>query len=402
MGTRPEAIKLAPVVLAARARPAEFAVRVVVTGQHREMLQSVLDVFGIRADVDLNVMQPNQTLSGVVARVLDGLDPLLAQDPPQWLMVQGDTSTALAASLAAFHRGVPVAHVEAGLRTGDMASPFPEELNRCLVTRLASLHFPPTRWAADNLRREGVPDHQSIVTGNTVIDALHWVRTHRLPGLDVARQFPSIDWRQRLVLVTGHRRESFGAGLEAICGALVDLAHRHPDITLVYPVHLNPQVRQPVKRLLGDLAARGRIALLEPLDYLEFVALLDRCYMVITDSGGVQEEAPALGKPVLCTRFVTERPEGVAAGVVQLVGPDRHAIVQAASALLDDADRWAARSKVVSPYGDGHAAARILASLRPAAKHRASDAMHDMSTTAILGEHAQANRLHHPTHPDPA
>ncbi len=364
MGTRPEAIKLAPVILAALARPEEFAVRVIVTGQHREMLQSVLDVFAIRADVDLNVMQPNQTLNGIVARVLDGLDPLLAVDPPEWLVVQGDTSTALAASLAAFHRGVRVAHVEAGLRTGDLASPFPEELNRQLVSRLATLHFPPTRWAADNLRSEGVADSHSLVTGNTVIDALHWVRTHRLPSLDLALRFPSLDLRRRLVLVTGHRRESFGAGIEAICGALVDLAHLHDDITLVYPVHLNPHVRLPVNRMLGPLQEAGRIVLLEPLDYLDFVALLDRCHMVITDSGGVQEEAPALGKPVLCTRFVTERPEGVEAGAVQLVGPDRHAIVQAAGVLLNDRQRWADCSKVVSPYGDGQAAGRILAALR--------------------------------------
>jgi UDP-N-acetylglucosamine 2-epimerase (non-hydrolysing) len=363
MGTRPEAIKLSPLVLAARARPDEFTVRVVVTGQHREMLQSVLAVFGIDMDVDLDIMQVNQTLSGIVSRVLDGLDALLAEDPPDWLVVQGDTSTALAAALAAFHRGVQVAHVEAGLRTGDVKAPFPEELNRQLVTRLATLHFAPTQWAASNLLAEGVETSRILVTGNTVIDALHWVRAHRLPGLDLNLRFPGIQWDGRLVLITGHRRENFGKGMEEICGALIELAERYEDITLVYPVHLNPNVQAPVHRLLGPLQREGRIVLLEPLDYLGFVALLDRCHIVITDSGGVQEEAPALGKPVLCTRYVTERPEGVQAGAVQLVGPDRDTIVTAVAALLDDPKVWADRAKVVSPYGDGFASDRILAAL---------------------------------------
>lgn len=368
MGTRPEAIKLAPVVLAARALPKAFEVTVVVTGQHREMLKAVQEVFGITADIDLNIMQPNQTLSGVVARVLEGLDPLLAANPPDWLVVQGDTSTALAAALAAFHRGVRVAHVEAGLRTGDLQAPFPEELNRLLVTRLASLHFPPTLWAAENLRREGVPDAHSLVTGNTVIDALHWVRDNRLPELDLAERFPQIDLTRRLILVTGHRRESFGGGMEEICYALRELAESRDDITLVYPVHLNPQAREPVHRLLGDLEATGRIVLLGPLDYIDFVALLDRCHTVITDSGGVQEEAPSFGKPVLCTRFVTERPEGVDAGYVQLVGPDRAAIVAAAQRLLAAPGPWVAPGGADSPYGDGKAAQRILAALRRSAE----------------------------------
>jgi UDP-N-acetylglucosamine 2-epimerase (non-hydrolysing) len=363
MGTRPEAIKLSPLVLAARARPDEFTVRVVVTGQHREMLKSVLAVFGIEMDVDLDIMQVNQTLSGIVSRVLDGLDTLLAEDLPDWLVVQGDTSTALAAALAAFHRGVRVAHVEAGLRTGDVKAPFPEELNRQLVTRLATLHFAPTQWAAANLQAEGVEASRVLVTGNTVIDALQWVRANKLPGLDLKHRFPGIPWDTRLVLITGHRRENFGKGMEEVCGALIELAQRYEDITLVYPVHLNPNVQAPVQRLLGPLQRQGRIVLLEPLDYLGFVALLDRCHIVITDSGGVQEEAPALGKPVLCTRYVTERPEGVQAGAVQLVGPDRDAIVAAVAALLDDPLVWAERAKVVSPYGDGFACDRILAAL---------------------------------------
>ena len=361
-GTRPEAIKLAPVIRAAQQRPLEFSVRVCVTSQHREMLNPYLALFGIVPDVDLAVMRPGQALSCLVARVLEGLDAVLATDRPDWLIVQGDTSTAMAAALAAFHRGVAVAHVEAGLRTWNLRAPFPEELNRQIVGRLAALHLAPTAWAADNLRREGVEESKIVVTGNTVIDALLEVRDRHRGKADLAAQFPCLAGH-KLLLVTGHRRESFGQGLEDLCEAIAVALARWPDLCVIYPVHLNPNVRAPVQRILGPAVASGRLVLAEPVDYVTFVSLLDTCWAVLTDSGGVQEEAPGLGKPVLCARDTTERPEGVQAGVVKLVGTSQAAILAALAELHDNPAVYAAMSRPVHPYGDGQAAPRILDAL---------------------------------------
>jgi UDP-N-acetylglucosamine 2-epimerase len=362
-GTRPETVKMFPVWRAARTHSGAFDARVCVTGQHRQMLDTFLGMFDIRPDHDLDVMVPGQTISHVASRVMAAIDPLLEASPPDAVLVQGDTTTAMAAAIAAFHRGIPVGHVEAGLRTWDLTRPFPEEMNRQVITRVATWHFAPTRWAGDNLLREGVSSNRVVVTGNTVIDALSWVRATLLPGVNLAARFPWLDPSKRLVLVTGHRRESFGAGMESVCLALRDLVERHADVQVVYPVHLNPNVQEPVHRILGPAAADGRIRLEPPVDYLEFVALLDRAHLVITDSGGVQEEAPSFGTPVLCTRDTTERPEGVEAGVVRLVGTDRARIAASADELLDDPVAYARMACVANPYGDGNAAGRILDAL---------------------------------------
>jgi len=364
-GTRPETIKLFPVIRAARERSDEFDTRVCVTGQHREMADTFLELFDIRADSDLDIMETDQTLSGVCSRVLERMDPVLERESPDWVVVQGDTTSTMAASLAAFHLKVPVGHIEAGLRTWDMDAPYPEEMNRQVTSRIATLHFAPTSWARDNLSREGVPEDRIEVTGNTVIDALYYTRDHMLSNRDMHGRFEWLDKGKRLVLVTGHRRESFGHGMENLCMAVRDILDRHEDIEILYPVHLNPHVREPVDRLLGPAVDTGRLHLEAPVDYLDFVSLLDRCHLVITDSGGVQEEAPAFGKPVLCTRDRTERPEGVDAGTVRLVGTDRERIVAAADELLTDTDAYLAMSQVRNPYGDGRASERILDSLSP-------------------------------------
>lgn len=355
-GTRPEAIKLAPVVRALRARR---SVHVCVTGQHRTMLDQVLSVFQLQPDSDLAVMKPNQDLFDVTANVVHALRPVLAEVRPRLVVVQGDTTTTFAASLAAFYVGAAVAHVEAGLRTYDKHRPFPEEINRRLTSVLADLHFAPTHWAAGNLRREGVAEERIFVTGNTGIDALLWVAGELAAG----RMQPSlpaaveeVTQRWRTVLVTGHRRESFGAGFERICRALREIVEREPDVAVVYPVHLNPNVREPVFRLLGR---HPRLVLLEPLQYVSFVALMQRAEMILTDSGGIQEEAPSLGKPVLVMRETTERPEGVAAGVAQLVGTDVERIVQSVSRLLHDRRAYDAMVSSSNPYGDGLASERI-------------------------------------------
>lgn len=361
LGTRPEAIKLAPVIQAAKASRGA-RVQVCLTGQHREMLQPYLELFGINPDFDLDVMRPGQALSGLVARVLQGLDPLLAAERPDWVIVQGDTSTALAAALAAFHRGIAVAHVEAGLRTWNLQSPFPEELNRQVIGRIAALHFAPTAWAASNLRKEGVADAAIVVTGNTVIDALLSVRHRARDAGRLAERFAAIAGR-RLLLVTGHRRESFGQGFEDLCHAIAKAVADWPDLCVVYPVHLNPRVREPVQRILGPASSDGRLILCEPVDYLTFIALLDAAWAVLTDSGGVQEEAPALGKPVLCMRDTTERPEGVEAGVVKLVGTSQRTILAGIAALHDDPSVYAQMSRQINAYGDGGAAPRILKAL---------------------------------------
>ncbi len=365
LGTRPEVIKLAPVIRQANRERAGLETEVCLTGQHRDMAAPFLDFFGLTVDHDLHIMQPDQTLSSVAAGVLERLDPILVRSRPDWLIIQGDTTSVLASALAAFHRNIPVAHVEAGLRTWDPAAPFPEEMNRTLTTRLASLHLAPTEWARGNLLREGILDAAIRVTGNPVIDALHYVcdRLDEAGGPPSEVSDPGV---RRLILVTGHRRENFGPGLENLCLALRDVVAEFPDVEVVYPVHLNPRVQETARSLLNPVAAGGRLRLEPPLDYLTFVSLLRRSCLVITDSGGVQEEAPALGKPVLCTRDRTERPEGVESGAVRMVGPHRAAIVSAVRNLLTNPEEYDRMARVQSPYGDGHAAERILAALRSA------------------------------------
>lgn len=359
-GTRPEAIKMAPVVQELARHPGVFRSAVCVTGQHREMLDQVLELFGIVPDYDLGIMRPGQTLSGIAGLVLAKLDPILLVERPDWVLVQGDTTSAMAASVAAMHRGIRVGHVEAGLRTDDKYQPFPEEMNRRLVSVAADLHFAPTAWAANNLRREGVPDASIHVTGNTVIDALKQVaglpydpRGTVLDGLPFATK--------RLILATAHRRENHGAGMEEICEGLREVAERHDDVHIVYPVHMNPRVQEPVQHILGSVP---NVSLLPPLEYQPLVWLLSRCHFVITDSGGIQEEAPGLGKPVLLLRETTERPEGVEAGTVRMIGPRRDLIVSWAAHLLNDAVAYETMSQAINPYGTGHAAELIVEELR--------------------------------------
>jgi UDP-N-acetylglucosamine 2-epimerase (non-hydrolysing) len=358
-GTRPEAIKLCPVILHLLARPGQFLTRVCVTAQHRGMLDQVLNAFGVKPDWDLNLMQPGQTLFQSTARILSALEPVLEAERPAVVLVQGDTTSTLCGALAAFYARVAVGHIEAGLRTWDLQQPFPEEMNRVLTARITDLHFAPTASAAGNLRAEGVAPERIFVTGNTGIDAVLYVRdglaAGRLPGAALA----GIQEGRRLVVVTAHRRESFGGGFERICRALRRIAGRG-DVQIVYPVHRNPNVQDPVNRHLAD---HPRILLLEPLDYVPFVDLMRRADLLITDSGGVQEEGPSLGKPILVMREKTERPEAVAAGTVRLVGTDEERIVAEASRLLDDEAARDAMSKVHNPYGDGRASERIAGHL---------------------------------------
>jgi UDP-N-acetylglucosamine 2-epimerase (non-hydrolysing) len=367
-GTRPEAIKMAPVVQALAADP-DFEGRVCVTGQHRGMLDQALSLFGIVPDHDLNVMRPGQNLTELTARILTGMKDVLDAERPDVVLVHGDTTTTLAATLAAFYAHIPVGHVEAGLRTGDLTSPFPEEANRVLADQLCTYLFPPTQGSMENLKREHLPVERMWVTGNTVIDALLSVR-------DQVKARPASDWAEalgptlplfaaperRMVLITGHRRESFGQGFLNICEAVRTLAERFPDVAFVYPVHLNPNVQGPVYSLLGE---RENVLLIPPLDYAPFVRLMDRSDIVLTDSGGIQEEAPSLGKPVLVMRETTERPEAVHAGTVKLVGTDIQAIVSGVSTLLTDRAAYEAMARAVNPYGDGLASGRILDALRP-------------------------------------
>ena len=357
-GTRPEAIKMAPVVRALRAAPERFESLVCVSAQHRSMLDQVLEVFDLAADIDLDLMVPGQSPAGIAAGILDRLPPLLRRVQPNVVLVQGDTTTTFAATFAAFLERVPTGHVEAGLRTGDRWQPFPEEMNRVLTTRIATLHFAPTPAARDSLLAEGIPAGDVHLTGNTVIDALlqtvrpeYRFRTPALAALDPAR---------RLVLVTTHRRESFGAPLRSTCAAIRELAERFPELQFVLPVHPNPEVKRTVEELLCDLPG---MHLIPPVDYLEFVHLMARADLVLTDSGGVQEEAPSLGKPVLVLREVTERPEGVTAGTARVVGTDQARIVAAATELLTSPEAYARMANAVNPYGDGHASERILAAL---------------------------------------
>lgn len=359
-GTRPEAIKLAPVVLALRER-GNLGVSVCVTGQHRQMVDQILPVFGIRPDVDLNLMTANQTLSGLTARLVESLDRYYSDEGPDFVLVQGDTTTVFAASLVAFYHHIPVGHVEAGLRTGNLDAPWPEEANRVLTTRLASLHFAPTAVARDNLLREGVDPARVFVPGNTVIDALLFAKGKadaNPPAIDGVSETDWFKGSGRMVLITGHRRENFGEGFRHICNAIVRLAERHPDTHFVYPVHLNPNVQKPVLDIVGR--NRANVHLVAPQPYLAFVALMERSFLILTDSGGVQEEAPSLGKPVLVMRGTTERPEAVAAGTSRLVGTDEDAIVSGVERLFSDPAEYGRMSRAANPYGDGRAAERIV------------------------------------------
>ncbi len=354
IGTRPEAVKLAPVVRAARLRSDEFETIVCLSGQHRELVAPLVDYFDLRPDVDLQVMAPNQNLAELTARCLRKTDDALAQYEPDVVVVQGDTTTAAAAALAGFYRGLDVCHVEAGLRTGDFRSPFPEEFNRRTIASAATLHGAPTARAADNLRREGIADARIVITGNTGVDALLWTVERERASCDDPRSATNTS---PSVLVTAHRRESFGRGLAGVCEAVRTLAGRFPNHTFVWPVHLNPQVFQPVRAALGDVS---NVRLVPPLDYPAFVRAMDRAALILTDSGGVQEEAPSLGKPVLVLRNDTERLEGIEAGCAELVGTAAAKIVERAAFHLDEALSGAARSTPRNPYGDGGAAPRVL------------------------------------------
>jgi len=354
VGTRPEAIKMAPVILALKEQPwAE--VRVLATAQHRHMLDQVLSFFGIEPDFDLNIMLPNQALTTLTARLLLELDDVLQAEKPDAVLVQGDTTTVMTMALACFYHRIPIGHVEAGLRTWDMQNPFPEEANRVIAGKLARWHFAPTEGSRQNLLKEGVPDSEIIVTGNTVIDALLMTAAR-----DLELAVP-LDTTKRLVLVTSHRRENFGAPFRNICRALRTLAENNPEVQFLYPVHPNPNVKDVAYEFLAGLP---NFTLWEPLDYAPFIAAMKRAYIILTDSGGVQEEAPALGKPVLVLRDETERPEAVEQGVVKLVGPNYDRIVEEAQRLLDDETTYRAMARGVSPYGDGHAAERIVKTLR--------------------------------------
>jgi UDP-N-acetylglucosamine 2-epimerase (non-hydrolysing) len=384
-GTRPEAIKMAPVVRELQKHPDRFGVRTCVTAQHREMLDQVLELFGLVPDVDLDLMQEDQTPSQVASRVLARMEPVLRAESPDWVLVQGDTTTVMAAAIAAHHLRIRVGHVEAGLRSGDRWNPFPEEMNRVLTDHLSDLCFAPTERARQNLLREGIPDEHIVVTGNTVVDALLWAanqpltpEVHRLLDqlgiASVTRRLGDKETREdspphpispspHLILVTAHRRESFGQPLERICQALREIARRgNGRVHLVYPVHPNPHVHEPVHRMLDDVE---HVTLLPPVDYLTLVHLMKHSYLILTDSGGIQEEAPSLGVPVLVLREVTERPEAVEAGVARLVGTDAERILTETFRLLDDPAAHAAMAQTVNPFGDGHAAERIVRALIP-------------------------------------
>lgn len=367
-GTRPEAIKMAPLVQRIAATPG-LESRLCVTAQHREMLDQVLALFELAPEHDLDIMQPGQSLSGLTARIIAGLEPVLLHETPDLILVHGDTTTSFAAALAAYYQQIPVGHIEAGLRTGSLYSPWPEEGNRRLTAVLAQHHFAPTEQARANLLREGIDAARIHVTGNTVIDALLATKA-RIDGSnalhgELEQRFDMLRSSARLVLITGHRRENFGGGFERICAAIATLADRFPSVDFLYPVHLNPNVRKPVKQTLGS---HPNVHLIEPLDYLPFVYLMDRAHLILTDSGGVQEEAPSLGTPVLVMRDTTERPEAVAAGTVQLVGSDTESIVTHAETLLTDLDMHRRMAQMHNPYGDGRACERIVTALEQLAR----------------------------------
>lgn len=375
-GTRPEAIKMAPLVKEFQKHPEEFETIVCVTGQHREMLDQVLHIFDIRPDYDLNIMKQGQDLYDVTARVLTGMRDIFKVCRPDVVLVHGDTTTSTAAALAAFYQQIPVGHIEAGLRTHNIYSPWPEEMNRQITGRIATYDFAPTPLSRENLLKENVPESQITVTGNTVIDALYWVvdkiksdkdldksleNELAKAGYDVTR----LSGGKKLVLITGHRRENFGDGFISMCTAIKDLTNKYPDVDFVYPMHLNPNVRKPIHEVFGEnLTGLGNMFFIEPLEYLSFVYLMEKSSIVLTDSGGIQEEAPGLGKPVLVMRDTTERPEALDAGTVKLVGTDYDKIVNEVSRLLDDPEAYEKMSKAVNPYGDGKACGRIVGRLK--------------------------------------
>ena len=372
-GTRPEAIKMAPLVKKLQQMPEEFQTIVCVTGQHREMLDQVLRLFDITPEYDLNIMKPNQDLYDITSRILLGMRDVLKEVQPDIILVHGDTTTSMAAALAAFYQQIPVGHVEAGLRTGNIYSPWPEEMNRLMTGRISTVHFSPTPLAKQNLLQEHVDEAKIVVTGNTVIDALQMVverlkNDEQLAGevkdkvLNMGYDVNRLGEDRRLVLITGHRRENFGEGFLNICHAIKNLSEKYPNVDFVYPMHLNPNVRKPVLEILGEGAEN--VFLIEPLDYLPFVYMMQHSTLILTDSGGVQEEAPGLGKPVLVMRDTTERPEAVEAGTVLLVGTNREKIEQGVTMLLDDAETYRRMSEAVNPYGDGNACNRIVDRLR--------------------------------------
>ncbi len=375
-GTRPEAIKMAPLVREFKKYPDLFDTIVCVTGQHREMLDQVLDIFGINPEYDLNIMQQGQDLYDITSKVLYGMRDVLDEAKPDVVLVHGDTTTSSSAALAAFYRQIPVGHVEAGLRTHDIYSPWPEEMNRQITGRIASFNFSPTPLSRKNLLDENVDDDKITVTGNTVIDALHIVVDRIKNDKGLSEELRSVllasgydtnrlnDGR-RMVLITGHRRENFGDGFINICNAIKDLSAKYPDVDFIYPMHLNPNVRKPIHQVFGDnLNEFSNLFFIEPLEYLSFVFLMEKSYLVLTDSGGIQEEAPGLGKPVLVMRNTTERPEALESGTVKLVGTDYEKIVSNVSRLLDDSSFYAEMSNAVNPYGDGHASERIVSFLK--------------------------------------
>lgn len=370
-GTRPEAIKMAPLIREFSKFPDLFVVKVCVTGQQREMLDQALSLFQIVPDYDLQIMQPGQDLCRITSRVLTGLNEVLENVIPDLVVVQGDTTTTFTAALSAFYHKIPVIHIEAGLRTFDRFNPFPEEINRCLTSSLTTWHFAPTAKAKQNLLNENIPDDQIIVSGNTVIDALQWIvkriRDGDIPEAEIIRSLchdgydtSRLHNNRKLILVTGHRRENFGEGFRNICHAIRNISVKYSDIDLVWPVHLNPNVLKPVSDILDKEAVNKNVFLIKPLNYISFIYLMDKSYLVLTDSGGLQEEAPALGKPVLVMRDTTERPEGVEAGTVRLVGTERENIESGVSALLTDPVLYKRMSQAVNPYGDGKAAEKIV------------------------------------------
>lgn len=364
-GTRPELIKLFPVI--SQVDPDEFKLRIINTGQHREMLEMLLNWFEVKPDVDLSVMREKNTLASLTGNILTGVSSVFQQDRPDLVLVQGDTTTAFAASLAAFYLKIPIGHVEAGLRTFNRQSPWPEEVNRVFITKIADLHFAPTSSNVKHLTAEGVCDKDIFLTGNTVIDALYYsvakVTEKKIFPASLAEYFEGPLKDKKIVLITGHRRESFGEGFESICLAIRDLALKFPDIQYIYPVHLNPNVQMPVARILGE-ASLPNVKLINPLSYPEFVSLMKRAHLILTDSGGVQEEAPSLGKPVLVMRENTERPEGVVSGSVRLTGTRRDKIVEEVARLVSDGQAFSAMSSANNPYGDGRAAGRIIGAIR--------------------------------------
>ena len=372
-GTRPEAIKMAPLVKEFQKYPKEFETIVCVTGQHREMLDQVLHIFDIRPDYDLNIMKQGQDLYDVTTRVLMGMRDVLKESRPDLVLVHGDTTTSTASALAAFYQQIPVGHIEAGLRTHNIYSPWPEEMNRLLTGRIATYHFAPTLLSRQNLLQENVADEKITVTGNTVIDALYWVVQKIKENKTLARELENILAKsgytvsrltqgKKLVLITGHRRENFGDGFISICKAIKSLSEKYPEVDFVYPMHLNPNVRKPIQEVFGEIQ-KANMFFIEPLEYLSFVYLMEKSAIVLTDSGGIQEEAPGLGKPVLVMRDTTERPEALEAGTVKLVGTDYDKIVNEVSGLLDSREYYEKMSKAVNPYGDGKACCKIIEAL---------------------------------------